>query len=249
MEQLNSEKLNGLLRGVEDVLATPLSTDWLVDEIANRGRMAIHTDSFPPNPEVILSGIRGYTFVRFSVGQIVRDWRLNQDLDVTGFANKAELEKGYINQIEHNKIRTPSDPILVQMANGLGINLLYLKLRIPSLTSNLWNNPMPTDQLRDLQKNDQAYPMNSELVTESIQRLDFIKYPFASVLRTWREYRGLRTSDFDRLGSVSDTKFPRGHISQIENGKVSLPTTATVIALANTLNIHYSYLLLGIPQI
>ena len=88
-------------------------------------------------------------FFHTTIGQTVRSWRLYHHLTVTALAQQAgePITKGYISQLEHDKIRQPSDMHLNRIANALGITVQHLVTRtIPNEPLDLvtkGNEPFP----------------------------------------------------------------------------------------------------------
>jgi transcriptional regulator with XRE-family HTH domain len=66
-----------------------------------------------------------------SIGEVVKAWRETRNLTMTELAQRsgATITKGYISQLEHNKVRQPSDDHLVRIAAALNIPVLYLVTR------------------------------------------------------------------------------------------------------------------------
>ncbi len=66
-----------------------------------------------------------------SIGEVVRAWREARELSVTELAERSgsPITKGYISQLEHNKVRQPSDDHLVRIAAALRIPVLFLVTR------------------------------------------------------------------------------------------------------------------------
>lgn len=63
------------------------------------------------------------------VGDIVRAWRDVRGLTVTELAQRSGMSKGYISQIEHNKIKRPNNNILEKLADALEVTVLDLITR------------------------------------------------------------------------------------------------------------------------
>lgn len=70
-------------------------------------------------------------FFHTTIGQTVRSWRLHRHLTVTALTQQAgrPITKGYISQLEHDKIRQPNDAHLIRIANALGITVQDLVTR------------------------------------------------------------------------------------------------------------------------
>jgi transcriptional regulator with XRE-family HTH domain len=64
-----------------------------------------------------------------SIGDVVRQWRIFHQLNVTEFAKLARLTKGYVSGLENNKIENPTPPNLEKLANAIGITVLELHAR------------------------------------------------------------------------------------------------------------------------
>src|SRR6266849_2652021 len=66
-----------------------------------------------------------------SLGEVVKAWRAARELTVTELAARAgkPITKGYISEVEHNKIRQPNDEYLIRIATALDIPALYLVTR------------------------------------------------------------------------------------------------------------------------
>lgn len=73
-----------------------------------------------------------------SVGEVVRHWREFRGLTVTELATLASaaaprVTKGYVSELEHNKIKNPAFVRLDQLASALDISPLYIHIRaLPS---------------------------------------------------------------------------------------------------------------------
>ena len=70
-----------------------------------------------------------------SIGDTVRAWREARDLNVTELARRcgSPITKGYLSQLEHNKVRQPSEDHLMRIAAALKIPVLFLVTRrLPS---------------------------------------------------------------------------------------------------------------------
>ncbi len=65
------------------------------------------------------------------LGDVVKAWREVRGLSVTELAARAgsPIGKGYISEVENNKIRTPNDEYLIRIAKALDIPVEYLVLR------------------------------------------------------------------------------------------------------------------------
>ena len=61
--------------------------------------------------------------LNISVGEVIKVWREFRDLSVTELAENTGLTKGYISQLEHNKIKRPNDHHLAKLAGALEIEV------------------------------------------------------------------------------------------------------------------------------
>lgn len=79
-------------------------------------------------------------FLENTIGAVVQAWRQHHDLTITELAARAgpPITKGYISQLERNKIRTPGDAKLVQLARALGVSV-----------RDLVNRRLPGDMLEE----------------------------------------------------------------------------------------------------
>ena len=57
------------------------------------------------------------------VGEVIRNWREFRGLSITELAEMAKLSKGYISQVENDKIKRPSDQQLAKLAGALEIEV------------------------------------------------------------------------------------------------------------------------------
>lgn len=64
-----------------------------------------------------------------TIGQAVREWRQARQMTLTDLAMAAKITKGYLSQLENNKIQHPDDAHLIKIADALGIPVLSLVLR------------------------------------------------------------------------------------------------------------------------
>jgi len=66
-----------------------------------------------------------------SIGEVVMAWRKLRNLTVTELAQRSgsTITKGYISQLEHDKVHRPNDDHLVRIAAALKIPVLYLVTR------------------------------------------------------------------------------------------------------------------------
>jgi transcriptional regulator with XRE-family HTH domain len=68
-----------------------------------------------------------------AIGDVVREWRQYRQISLTEFSQQAKLTKGYISELEHNKIDNPKPDKLERMAAALGISALdIVSRRMPS---------------------------------------------------------------------------------------------------------------------
>jgi transcriptional regulator with XRE-family HTH domain len=66
------------------------------------------------------------------IGDVVREWRGYRQISLTEFSKRTKLTKGYISELEHNKIDNPKTDKLERMAEPLGISVLdILSRRMP----------------------------------------------------------------------------------------------------------------------
>src|SRR5205085_4052446 len=65
------------------------------------------------------------------LGDVIKAWREARGLTVTELAARAgePISKGYISEVENNKIRKPNDEYLIRIAAALDIPIEYLVLR------------------------------------------------------------------------------------------------------------------------
>jgi transcriptional regulator with XRE-family HTH domain len=70
-------------------------------------------------------------YLRVSIGAVVRAWRLARGFTLEELAVKAgpDVSRGYLSQLENDKIHTPSEEKLAQLAEALGIAPLVLVTR------------------------------------------------------------------------------------------------------------------------
>jgi transcriptional regulator with XRE-family HTH domain len=67
------------------------------------------------------------------IGEVIKNWREFRGWSVTELATKAGLTKGYISQLENNKIKRPSDQHLAKLAGALRIEVWdVIARRMPS---------------------------------------------------------------------------------------------------------------------
>ena len=65
------------------------------------------------------------------LGDVIKAWREVREITVTELAARAgePISKGYISEVENNKIRKPNDEYLIRIAEALDIPVEYLVLR------------------------------------------------------------------------------------------------------------------------
>ncbi len=65
------------------------------------------------------------------LGDVIKAWREVREITVTELAARAgePISKGYISEVENNKIRTPNDNYLIRIATALDIPVEYLVMR------------------------------------------------------------------------------------------------------------------------
>lgn len=70
-------------------------------------------------------------YLRIPLGQVVHAWRVAQGLTLEDLAAKAGagFTRGYLSQLENDRIHTPSEGKLAQLATALGIDPLLLVTR------------------------------------------------------------------------------------------------------------------------
>jgi transcriptional regulator with XRE-family HTH domain len=56
-----------------------------------------------------------------TIGDVVREWRQYLQISLTEFSQKTKLSKGYISELEHNKIANPKKDKLKQLSAALGL--------------------------------------------------------------------------------------------------------------------------------
>lgn len=67
-----------------------------------------------------------------AIGDVVREWRQYRQISLTEFSKQTKLTKGYISELEHNKIDNPKQDKLERMAEPLGISVRdILSRRMP----------------------------------------------------------------------------------------------------------------------
>lgn len=57
-----------------------------------------------------------------TIGDVVREWRRYLQISLTEFSKETKLTKGYISELEHNKIDNPKPPKRKALAAALGIS-------------------------------------------------------------------------------------------------------------------------------
>ena len=67
-----------------------------------------------------------------TIGDVVREWRRYRQISLTDFCQQTQLSKGYISELEHNKIGTPKQDKVKKLAPALGISEMdILSRRMP----------------------------------------------------------------------------------------------------------------------
>ncbi|MGI0023527.1 MAG: helix-turn-helix domain-containing protein [Nitrososphaera sp.] len=56
-----------------------------------------------------------------AIGDVVREWRQDRQISLTEFSRRTGLSKGYISELEHNKIDNPKSDKRKRIAAALGI--------------------------------------------------------------------------------------------------------------------------------
>jgi transcriptional regulator with XRE-family HTH domain len=121
-----------------------------------------------------------------SIGDVVRRWRTFHKLNVTEFAKRAGLTKGYVSELENNKIDNPTPPNLEKLAAAIGISVLELHARkMPPPARETEGVPQPTSTVT-IQQN--------ESDGDGIEGADF---SFASPLKS-----STRLSDKEQLRRI-----------------------------------------------
>ncbi len=115
-----------------------------------------------------------------SLGEVVKAWRAARELTVTELAARAgkPITKGYISEVEHNKIRQPNDEYLIRIATALDIPALYLVTRrLPDELSSdeqkkigngeggfTFGSPLPSPQRKHLEEEEELRQILAHLV-------------------------------------------------------------------------------------
>lgn len=65
------------------------------------------------------------SFLEITIGHVIRAWRQHRDLTITELAARAgpPITKGYVSQLERNKIRLPGDVKLAQLSRALDVSI------------------------------------------------------------------------------------------------------------------------------
>ena len=63
------------------------------------------------------------------IGEVVKAWREFRQLKLTELARRSQLTRGYISQLEHNRIRQPDNDHLAKLAGALQIGVWDLVAR------------------------------------------------------------------------------------------------------------------------
>jgi transcriptional regulator with XRE-family HTH domain len=67
-----------------------------------------------------------------AIGDVVREWRRYRQISLTEFSKRTKRSKGYISELEHNKIDNPKPDKLERIAAALGISVRdILSRRMP----------------------------------------------------------------------------------------------------------------------
>lgn len=71
-------------------------------------------------------------FLETTIGKVVRAWRQHRGLSITELAARAgsPITKGYVSQLERDKIRTPGNEKLGQLARALEISVRDIVNRV-----------------------------------------------------------------------------------------------------------------------
>jgi transcriptional regulator with XRE-family HTH domain len=64
-----------------------------------------------------------------AIGDVVREWRRYRQISLTEFSKRTKRSKGYISELEHNKIDNPKPDKLKRMATALGISVMDIVSR------------------------------------------------------------------------------------------------------------------------
>ena len=65
-----------------------------------------------------------------TIGATVKMWRKKRGLTVTNLAKKTGFTKGYLSQLENDRIRNPNDEHMIEIAKALSIPVLHLVNRV-----------------------------------------------------------------------------------------------------------------------
>src|SRR2546425_804215 len=81
--------------------------------------------------ESVMADQRKDLIFQTPLGDVVKAWREARRLTVTELAARAgePISKGYISEVENNKIRKPNDEYLIRIAEALKIPVEYLVIR------------------------------------------------------------------------------------------------------------------------
>src|SRR5688572_6546886 len=80
------------------------------------------------------------------LGEVVKAWRTQRGWSLTEFAKHASLTKGYVSQLEHSKIRHPSDRHLLQLADALHVPVEdLLTRRLPPAANEAVERPIAAE--------------------------------------------------------------------------------------------------------
>jgi len=64
-----------------------------------------------------------------TIGDVVREWRQYWRISLTDFCQQTKLSKGYVSELEHNKIENPKKDKLEVLAKALGISVIDMVSR------------------------------------------------------------------------------------------------------------------------
>jgi transcriptional regulator with XRE-family HTH domain len=64
-----------------------------------------------------------------TIGDVVREWRQNLQISLTDFCQQTKLSKGYVSELEHNKIDNPKMDKLEVLAKALRMTVMDIVSR------------------------------------------------------------------------------------------------------------------------
>ncbi len=107
------------------------------------------------------------------LGDVIKAWREVRGLTLTELAARCgdPISKGYISEVENNKIRQPNDEYLIRIAKALDIPVEYLVLRC-----------LPDKQLKVLDTEDRASAFVFSTPIPSSQQEDDLKNELQQIL-------------------------------------------------------------------